>query len=669
MATSRSEADGTAALGAPAVEEKYSSVRSSGRLRRRADRLLAGEVLAVGVLMWVFTRNSYFFADDFLYLQLAEHSPFSVAYLRRANFGHFAPVTSSMYWIVEHFAPLNFRLAHVFAATVFTACVGCLAAIARRLAGHVPSTYAAVAWWGLSIFTLRVLDWWGASVHIYLSLLFTLASILFFVRWVQESRQVDRWLSLAAFAAALVVQERPLLIPLYLFLLRYVVLPPAPLSVSGTIQAVRRDIRLWIPYAAVAAAALTNLLVFYAGNAGRPPLGTTIRFLKLTLTQGFMPGLVGSFFFQTGTTSGWHPAFVIGQWLGAVILVGLVIGSAGRQRAWRAWFMGATIYLANMVLLASGRQNVFKPMERATDLQYYVEVHLFFCLAFAVAFSGQRRSQRPPGRVAILTGFTAFVVGATGFAVGARDLIQISWPPRTAHAYVSSIRSGLTRFKDAPQPPVVLPLRAPSEVAFSFIIPYDDHLTFLELFPEFRGFNVDGDEKFVVDRSGHLRPVAPLLRESAYHPIPFEVSGPVRQQPVDSGAGRCVVPEAGTTVSVPLQKLTSGEALFVGIDYSSELSQKVRLAQDLGNGELAYNSWPQQLPAGSHVAYLRLEKGTARHVFILDLAPGSKFCMRGLDVVSLLFSDHRDREGRCPGVGQFGEELPVEPCGGRFRQP
>jgi hypothetical protein len=628
------------------------------------------EVLVVGVAMWFFTRHSYFFSDDFLYLQLAEHSSLTMDYLRRANFGHFAPVTSLMYWVEQHLAPLNFRLAHLFAAAVFAACVACLAAIVRRVAGQHPLAYAAVAWWGLSIFTLRVLVWWGASIHIYLSLLFTLLSVLFFVRWVQDHRQSDRWLSVAAFAAALVVQERPLLIPLYLALLRYVVLPPERLSVAGTVRALRRDLKLWLPYAGVAAIALTNLLVFYAGNAGRPAPGATLRFLKLSFTDGFLPGLVGSFFFQKESTAGWHPPFTLGQWAGAALLGGLVLASVARHRSWRAWFMAATIHLANMILLASGRQNVFKPMERATDLQYYVEVHLFFCLAVAAAFSGRpRRSWQCTAKIAIPAGVTAVVVAATGFALGARDLIRITWPPRTSHAYVSNIRGGLDRLYRGAQPATILPLRAPSEVAVSFIIPYDDHLTFLRLFPEFRGFNVDGENKLVVDRSGRLRPVVPSLRESAYHATPFGISGPVRQQPVDAGGERCFVPETGATINVPLQKLASAEALFVGIDYTSETAQNVRLAQDLGNGELAYNSWPQEMPAGRHHAYLRLEKGSAQRVFILDLATGSKFCMRGIDVVSLLFADRRDSQGRCPGVGRSGEELATEPCDSRFRRP
>jgi hypothetical protein len=205
-------------------------------------------------------------------------------------------------------------------------------------------------------------------------------------------------------------------------------------------------------------------------------------------------------------------------------------------------------------------------------------------------------------------------------------------------------------------------------VAFSFIVPYDDHLTFLRLFPEFRGFDSGRDEKVVVDRTGRVRPVAPLLRESAYHAVPFEISGPVRQQPVDARGQRCFVPETGATINVPLAKLASAEALFVGVDYTSDTPQEVRLAQDLGNGELAYNSWPQTMPAGRHVAYLRLEKDSAQRIFILDLAAGSRFCMRGIDVVSLVFADPDGRDG-CPGVGRHGEELAPAPCSGRFRRP
>src|SRR5207248_2938558 len=148
------------------------------------------------------------------------------------------------------------------------------ALLVRRLAGWGAASFLPIAWWGVSVFGVRVLFWWGPSFHAYAAVLFTLLCLLFFVRWHQDGRGADRWISVGAFAAALLVQERPLLIPLYLVMLRYIVLPPRPFRFRIVLGELRRDLRIWVPYAFLFGAALFNLLLFYSENKGRPSLGT-----------------------------------------------------------------------------------------------------------------------------------------------------------------------------------------------------------------------------------------------------------------------------------------------------------------------------------------------------------------------------------------------------------
>ena len=103
---------------------------------------------------------------------------------------------------------------------------------------------------------------------------------------------------------------------------------------------------------------------------------------------------------------GW--AVVAGLAAFTVLAVALI---RRRQGAWRALVFLLLVYLANMGILAAGRFNVTDITALATDLQYYVDVHIATLVAFVLGFTvlpgaapaGQpagRRARRPRRRTA-----------------------------------------------------------------------------------------------------------------------------------------------------------------------------------------------------------------------------------------------------------------------------
>ena len=89
------------------------------------------------------------------------------------------------------------------------------------------------------------------------------------------------------------------------------------------------------------------------------------------------------------------PAVVAGLLLFIAISVVLI---RRRLQAWRALGSLAAIYLANMGIVAVGRLNVTDLRALATDLQYYVDVHVGTIIAFVLGFTllpaRPRRAQR-----------------------------------------------------------------------------------------------------------------------------------------------------------------------------------------------------------------------------------------------------------------------------------
>lgn len=156
--------------GMPFVEGGSACLRKPGRLSTSTwadNRYLWLAVLAMtahaAITLWRL-RNSYFFADDFLELELAHATPLSIRHLTRDMFGHVEPLTMLTHWVFIRLAGLNFELARLTLITLSTATVGVLAAIALRARTPPAIAVACVMAAALSWVTIEPDRWWSSGV-------------------------------------------------------------------------------------------------------------------------------------------------------------------------------------------------------------------------------------------------------------------------------------------------------------------------------------------------------------------------------------------------------------------------------------------------------------------------------------------------------------------------
>ena len=149
----------------------------------------------------------------------------------------------------------------------------------RHHIGPALVSLALTLFFGQSLFLMRLLMWWTATANILPSTFFGLLAIGFYLRWRGSGGAWRLIASFIAFGLALLDYENAMLIPVYLVLIRLVVLNDK-LTPSSWVRNLWRERWAWLGYAILDAAALANYLRSYYYPIARPPLGQLARFLS-----------------------------------------------------------------------------------------------------------------------------------------------------------------------------------------------------------------------------------------------------------------------------------------------------------------------------------------------------------------------------------------------------
>ena len=110
--------------------------------------------------------GSQFYADDFLYLQLAQVANVTPQWFTVDNYGHFAPITRLAYLVVQRLVGLDYAVAALVPALLAVGIVAPILAISRRMIGRRAGAVGLALLAAQSVLLLRVALWWGASVHV-----------------------------------------------------------------------------------------------------------------------------------------------------------------------------------------------------------------------------------------------------------------------------------------------------------------------------------------------------------------------------------------------------------------------------------------------------------------------------------------------------------------------
>jgi hypothetical protein len=477
---------------------------------------LAGQV---AVAMWL-TSYTYFIADDFMFLQQARTEPFGWHYLREPLFEHFSPITRLLNTALVHVAPGNFAVAHGIQLALYALAVAAFALAARTILGNSWTALALTCVFGQSVFLMRLLTWWTATANILPATALCLVALSGYLRWRRSGSRTWLVVSIAAFALALFDYETAILFPVYLGVVRILVLDDR-LDPRAWWSGLWRERAAWLSYGALGGLAFINYYVRYYAPVAHPQAIDLARFLKIALIETFVPALMG---IRTSYVAP-QPLVVGVAWLVAVMAVAITLYL--RPRAWRCLPAFIIIFLITMTPVGLNRISSFG-LSVGAELYYQQSVQYMFLVLAALALStewGGRRAPTPTlGRRLALRTIPTTLLASSGvaavaaygilFVMSAEAMAAGASEPRWSHSYVATFHSSAERVRASThQEPVLIDLRVPPGIMSPAFAPYDRYSQFFPLtYPGLRTDEI-ADPAYVLDRSGLLVPVR--LGESA----------------------------------------------------------------------------------------------------------------------------------------------------------
>ena len=600
--------------------------------------------------------GSQFFADDYLYLQLARNNDLSVEWLTTDNYGHFAPLTRLAYFAIQRTFGLDYTLSALVPAALVVSLFLTLSWLFTELLGRRYLVLGLALVGATSVPLVRTMLWWGAGVHVLGGAAMVTLCVAAFVIWSRRGLERYRIVSVIALVAGLLVQERPLLTIGYLVLIRYLLLVGWRAG-RPAIRMLRDEALVWLPYVAVTAVYLVYRIGYFPSSPQPGDPSQAAEFIALSTIRGWAPSLVGARMLPFSPLLGW--AVVLGLAVFVVLAVTLVRRRVG---GWRALIFLLLVYLANMGILAAGRFSVTDITALATDLQYYVDVHLATLMAFVLGFSvlpvrPERASRRASGPLAGYVIPVAVVALTVSTVVTARALVQGNGAT-VAHDYVNTARTGL---RALPGPYALIPTKAPVSVAPSFIDPYTD-------VPEI--FSLDRAVAAKLDSSAARRVVVlaggdvVAAHGETLQSVPItanRVSVELGTLDLRDGSA-CLDGDVGALLKFELPAAVDGPGHFVALTYSSDQTERVQIAT---RGGVTVNNWmATELPAGTGVAVVeRLEGTDIRKVSLGSVTGVEDLCVSAVEVGRIAAVV----DGECQILSDYGEAIePADVCDRRW---
>ncbi len=536
--------------------------------------------MQVGAALWL-TGFTYFFQDDLLFLEQARTQRFDLTYLREGLFEHFSPVSRVLDKILSLTTPPSIELARAIEMLFYAGTIAAFAWVVVIILGRRWSALALTLFFGQSLFLMRLLMWWTATANILPSTFFGLLAIGFYLRWRGSGGAWRLIGSFIAFGLALLDYENAMLIPVYLVLIRLVVLNDK-LTPSSWVRNLWRERWAWLGYAILDAAALANYLRSYYYPIARPPLDQLARFLELGLFEGFVPAVFGLKDPELGFAA--QLPVVVTVDVVAVAIVAFAVWL--RPRTWRCIAVFLGIYLLSMVPLGLERISLFG-IGIGQELYYQQSLQASFWILVALTLSLPRRERRRERALGTMprprwigARALAVVALAVAFAVGyvssVNALEQATPGPVDSGVYIDGILAAARAVRTETGHDLdLLDLTAPPGVIATAFFPYNRYDMLLGLIDPQVHIDQGGQEIFSVTALGELvreslRPMATgnlsaatVSASDGYGAQPAEsVGGTQMCAPGGSGSSRISIP-----LSQPIE-LPAAQAPLYGASVS-----------------------------------------------------------------------------------------------------
>jgi hypothetical protein len=544
-------------------------------LARPPEWLWAGVVAVQVAFAALLTSYTFFFFDDFLFLQQARTQAFGWGYLSGGMFEHFSPVARLLNKIVVVVGSSGFGFAHALQLTLYACAVVAMTFVVRTILGRTWTALGLVVLFGQSVFLMRLLNWWTATGNLLPATVFVLLAIGSYVRWWDGG---GRWWligSIGAFVGGLLDYETAILFPLFLALIRLLILNDS-LDPRDWVRVLWRERWAWATYIALDVAALVNFYTKYYIQMPRPTFGQLIHFLEVALVQTFIPAMLGVKHDPTPGT-----AAVVASVLVFCALVAATLYL--RPRAWRSLVAAVIAFVVTLVPVGISRIHLWGVYDGAE--LYYQQAAQFMFIVFA-AFALSRRwgghRERPHWfpEVRVLVPIVAVAAAAYGFLYvsSVHAMADASWDPHTSRTYFRELSRSIARVElAAGQRPKLIDTTVPASLMATAYSPFNRYSHFFPIVESGLRYSDGSTTGYAVTLTGelervHLRPVIGSRMRSATVTT-LEDTQPRRAS--RQGSGICVPPGPTQRLHIPLSAARSFTVAAGALPYAVQVGYRL----------------------------------------------------------------------------------------------
>ena len=545
---------------------------------RREWLLLAAVVALQALITGWFASKSSWVQDDLILFQDAAAGDVDWDYLASREIVHFAPGHRLVSLYLFRHAPFDYGAALAFALVAHAAGVVLVQRIVRWFAGAAWWSYALAFAYGTSIVVLPSMLQFAAVAQVVAPGTLTLAAIHAYLCWRSSGRR--GWLvwSLIAVAGALSFYEKAALVPVYLVLMRVLLLDQER-PVRDNLRAAAREWRVWAAYGAV----LAGWFVLYrtrpyAESWESAGLGEILEFVRIAWSESYVPATLGVYLTGEESSLLRTPAVIAGQ---LALLAGVVLTVRRRRSAWRAWAFLAAVFVLGAVVIFP-RVAVWGGWATGHVLRYQVEMAVLTPLVVAAAIGRRKRAARGHGVVALAAiGVAAYSI-AMVISAGA---VVDDWPGERSKRFFANLRGDVAKLHGAGEEPVLLNEALPDWLIHGWHRPgVNQAVVNLPLFLDGVHFNEVADRTYRLRDDGHLDEVR-FERVVGGDPIDLLDRGAVTVsggQPERTAEGLCVQARGDVAGLEFRPRVLRGRRWYLRVAYSSDAPDPLPLEVNRG---------------------------------------------------------------------------------------
>jgi hypothetical protein len=365
-------------------------------------------LLLIGVQLWMkagLLGKSFFWLDDYYYLERASTMGLSWSYLTWVDQGHLNVVGSAIAWLTVRCSPDDWTLATVVTLALLGCTCFALLRMLRTLFGDRPWVLLLLVLYMLNPLALPGLSWWTVALEQLPLQLGIFCAVDAHVRYLRTRRYKHAVTAAAWMTVAMLSGIQGAATPVLLFVITSAFFTSGPWS-RALWPALRGYWRAWVLYAALTVGYLLLYGILLSESA--EPSGSSSTFANdLTyagtlLRKAFVPGAFGGpwRWTATGVQALTTPPVAL---IWASVALGLVVVLASlvySWRAWRAWaILAGWLVVVDIVPVAAGRSGFLAGVILGNSPRYVWDATGILALCLGLAFLPLAERTTPQGTV------------------------------------------------------------------------------------------------------------------------------------------------------------------------------------------------------------------------------------------------------------------------------